>query len=500
MYPIFLAVRYARNRIATYLAMLSVTLSVTSFVVVMGVMAGFRREVEQIIQKTAAPIVVSTISVHGIYDSERIAAETRKLPGIRGASPYTQAVSRVTCPRRGCFVDGPLVRGIKLEQELKAGLLNEYLYRDIPAQDHSRAIRVQKPLTELLETIFPGSSPENSAETRPAELLSFKIPKDLPAIKPTDDQEPQPAAFPLNANKNPHEFVIWPERKTVKPSGRDSSKAVNAPRGIIVGVKLAEKLGVKRGDQLDVAVRDPIENGSVRERSFRIIGFYSTRTDWLDGQVIIDLDAARDLLGISGSNGISVWPEKVNTIISLLPQIAKIAGGYEVRSWRETRPEIIEQLEMQDLVMLIILLVFLILCGAFIMAILVVMVTEKTRDIGTIRALGASRMGIVWTFVCQGLALGFAGTVAGLALGMFLAGNINPILVMVDNATASTSFPTNFSLISTGLFGMDSMPVYYSPFHLLAMIVTSLGISLGASLFPAFRAALLNPVEALRHD
>lgn len=150
--------------------------------------------------------------------------------------------------------------------------------------------------------------------------------------------------------------------------------------------------------------------------------------------------------------------------------------------------------------MMIILLIFLVLCGAFIMAILWVLVAEKTRDIGTVRALGAGRLGVTGTFVSQGMAIGVLGAALGLGLGWLLAENVNQVVAFLDGLLVELGCGRVFGSISRGLFEMEELPVHYDPVHLTSMAVTTVVISFLASLLPAWRAARLDPVEALRHE
>jgi lipoprotein-releasing system permease protein len=171
-----------------------------------------------------------------------------------------------------------------------------------------------------------------------------------------------------------------------------------------------------------------------------------------------------------------------------------------VRTWKETRPDDFAMLEMQDRVMMIILLVLFVLDGAFIMAILWVLVSDKTRDIGTVRALGAGRFGVVATFVLQGLAIGVLGTAVGMAGGLALAEHVNAAAEALDQGLRWVGLAPQFQGISRGLFGMHHLPVFYDPVHMVSIVLTTMAMSILASLAPAWRAARLDPVEALRHD
>jgi len=175
-------------------------------------------------------------------------------------------------------------------------------------------------------------------------------------------------------------------------------------------------------------------------------------------------------------------------------------GRTEIRTWRESRPEIFGTLDMQNQVMMIVLLVFFGMTGAFIMAILWVLVTEKTRDIGTVRALGAGRLGVVATFASQGLGIAVFGEGLGLGLGYLLSENVNATVRHLDALLLKLGCGEIFGSISRSLFDMDELPVHYEARYLVAMAAVTAAVSLLASILPALRAAWLDPVEALRRE
>jgi lipoprotein-releasing system permease protein len=207
------------------------------------------------------------------------------------------------------------------------------------------------------------------------------------------------------------------------------------------------------------------------------------------------------------ATGISIWVEDLHGLERVAPEARQVVSeaaplrrNIQVRTWKETRPDDFAMLEMQDRVMMIILLVLFALDGAFIMAILWVLVSDKTRDIGTVRALGAGRFGVMTTFVLQGLAIGVLGTVLGMAGGLALAEHVNGVTGALDQALGYCGVAPLFKSISANLFGMNRLQVFYDPVHMVSIVATIIAVSVLASLAPAWRAARLDPVEALRHD
>jgi lipoprotein-releasing system permease protein len=503
LYPIFLALRYARSRVVTYLALLTVAISVASFVVVMGVLGGFRHRVEKIIQETGAPLEIYCGAVYGIFQPDRIARRVMTVNGVRGASPYVQTMALIRTDR---FRTLGVVQGIDLKRELEYGRLGEYLYADLPVENVGEISKVAPPPP-------PASRPN-------AKPITFTVPPHL-TRREISREKLEPWENP-SRNVQKGTVPIWFKKKPgVRPPGGDADdddggliprapkprgKAVK-PRtflkGVIVGAKRARKLGLYPGDELIMTVQDPHDDDRARVRKFYVIGFYKSDTDWLNDIIFIDRHSAEDLTGQALATGISIWLNDNRQMFEIRKRVRLVfkEDRYTtVRTWKESRPQVFGMMDMQDQVMMIILLVFFVMTGAFIMAILWVLVAEKTRDIGTLRALGAGRLGIVITFVTQGLAISILGVAAGLGLGHLLAANVNEVIALLDSALVEMNLGEVFGSISRKLFDMERLPVHYDPLHLWVMTGITVAVSFLASVIPALRAARLHPVEALRHE
>jgi lipoprotein-releasing system permease protein len=503
LYPIFLALRYARTRVVTYLALLTVAVSVASFVVVMGILGGFRHRVEKIIQETGAPLEIHCGATYGVFDPEGVARRLGRIPGVKGASPYIQSGTLI---RTDNFRALGFFRGIDLKRELKYGRLREYLLARLPVEDVGKEMRGVPP-------------PPRSAT--PAPPVSFKAPRHMrrhevnkkilePWLDPTRSEpgevpvwfrEKKPGRRPAPpGDEEDEEEGLIPRTQPMRPA---VPPGVRPPQGVIVGAKRARNLGLRVGDEVIMAVLDPHKDTLARTRSFWVIGFYKSDTDWLNDIILIDRQAAEDLTGRKEASGISIWldePDQVLTVRERVRRAFQEDRYTKVRTWRESQPGIFNMMNMQDRVMLIILMIFFVMTGAFVMAILWVLVAEKTRDIGTIRALGAGRTGVVFTFVSQGLAISAIGVGAGLGLGHLLAANVNEVIAALDGLLLWAGLGEIFGSVSRSLFEMERLPVHYDPLHLWVMTGITVAVSFLASLAPALRAAWLDPVEALRRE
>jgi ABC-type lipoprotein release transport system permease subunit len=504
LYPIFLALRYARSRAVTYLALLTVAVSVASFVVVMGVLGGFRHKVEKIIQETGAPLEIYCGATYGIWRADHWANRVATVKGVRGTSPYIQTMTLI---RTEGFRTLGVVKGIDLDRELRYGRLGEYLHANLPVKHVGKLKAVPPP-----RNAAPGPPPTD-----------FDVPKRL-RKREVDKKTLQPWEDPSRKGHKGTVPVWFRKKKSggrspdgeedaedddegllprPTPGGKPVVKAKPLKLGVIVGAKRARHLGLRPGDEMIMAVQDPDNDKLARVRSFWVIGFYKSDTDWLNEIILIDRRAAEDLTGEQQATGISIWLHDARQMYSIQQAVREVYredAHTKVRTWRESQPQIFGMMDMHAQVMMIILLIFFVMTGAFIMAILWVLVTEKTRDIGTVRALGAGRMGVVITFVSQGLAISLLGVALGMGLGYLMSAYVNSIVQAVDGLMLKAGLGEVFGSISRELFDMEKLPVHHNWKHQGVMAGITVAVSFMASLLPALRAAILDPVEALRHE
>ena len=164
-----------------------------------------------------------------------------------------------------------------------------------------------------------------------------------------------------------------------------------------------------------------------------------------------------------------------------------------VSTWRDKQVHLLRAVEVERYIQVIIMTLMVVIAGFSIMAILWLMVKEKTRDIGILMSLGATRGGIIRIFLLNGLMIGVTGAALGLAAGWTVSANLNTIEDWIDRALGWRVFPPD-------IYYLDRLPHIESPLLFIAMALVAVAVSLVASLWPAFRASRLDPVEALRYE
>ena len=121
------------------------------------------------------------------------------------------------------------------------------------------------------------------------------------------------------------------------------------------------------------------------------------------------------------------------------------------------------------------------------------LVKDKGRDIAILRTMGASRGSVMRIFFITGAAIGTIGTIAGTILGIIIALNVEPIRQFVSRLTGSPIFPTD-------IYHLSQLPAKLEPAEVMSIILMALFLSFLATIYPAWRAAKLDPVEALRYE
>ena len=264
---------------------------------------------------------------------------------------------------------------------------------------------------------------------------------------------------------------------------------------VIVGEWVAQDLTLTIGDSISILVPTVAPNGTPTPqlREFTVAGVFSAGTpDYDSALVLSDLDSIRPLA--AGNEGLRVLFDDSLAAPALAAQLRKVLPtSLEVIDWTQDHTSYFRAISIEKRMMAIILMLVVAVAAFSIVAMLVMVVTDKRTDIAILRTLGASPRRIVGVFMSQGLVIGWVGVTLGVIFGVILAFNADPVMRFLENTFG-------FQMWDSDVYYVTSLPSevrwpMVATIALGAFLLTGL-----ATIYPALRASQIEPAEALRYD
>ncbi len=235
---------------------------------------------------------------------------------------------------------------------------------------------------------------------------------------------------------------------------------------------------------------------SSNSQDFKVVGIFHSGMYEYDLELIfIALEEAQKLYGMSGAvHGFSVEVQKIKKVFNIKQSLQNILpDNMRVKTWLEVNQNLFRALVTEKWVMFWILLLIVLVAVFNIASTLIMIVMEKTKDIGVLKALGMDKMQVIMLFIYQGLVIGILGTMLGYILGVLLTWNLNAISNFVAHWTGFELFPKD-------IYYLDKIPTDFDWFESSMVAVCSLILCFLASLYPAYQATRLEPIQALRYE
>jgi lipoprotein-releasing system permease protein len=470
MYKLLLCWRYLLTRYLALACIISVMLGVATLIVVNSVMAGFSAKLRDRLHGLISDVLVESPYYEGFNDPNGKMATIRNDSFLRDKIAAMTATMDIFAMLQFEYNGETLTRvvhviGIDPETRAEVGGFSEYLVnqRDI-----------HKPTFQLGE----------EARVR----FQLNNPPQLRLVP-----QPQPPAL------------------GEKPPPDPPPEEIFVPNGIIVGYALAhyrpkgthadeeekDRTLLYPGDDVTIVTVSGARLSPITSR-FTVVDYLKTAMSEYDGNyVFVPLDYLQHLRTMEDrATAIQIRLKDykdAQAVVDYLRLQYFPTESYLVSTWEQKQGPLLGAISIERGLLNILLFLIIAVAGFGILAIFTMIVAEKTRDIGILKALGASSGGIMHIFLGYGLLLGLIGALLGTGIGLELTWHINDIEKALSHYTGADIFPRD-------IYYFDRIPVDVQLWPIVIVNAGALLIAVLFSVFPALRAALLHPVRALRYE
>jgi len=262
-------------------------------------------------------------------------------------------------------------------------------------------------------------------------------------------------------------------------------------RGIVLGAELARKLGLLVGD--DVTVVAPVFKVTAagtmpKVATFKVVGIFEAGMYEYDANfAYVSLDTAQTLFEVPNVvNGMSVRVKNLEQANAIAADLQKGGEDYWVRDYMSLNRNLATALKIEKFMMFIILILIVTVAAFNIASAMIMVVMEKKKDIGILKAIGASRKSLMRIFMLEGSLIGVLGTLLGLAGGLLTCLILKLYPLQIPGGGS--------------VYYIEKLPVATQTADVLVIVACALSVCLISTLYPAWQAARLDPVEAIRYE
>jgi lipoprotein-releasing system permease protein len=269
--------------------------------------------------------------------------------------------------------------------------------------------------------------------------------------------------------------------------------------GAAIGARVAEHLGLRIGDKITILVPRGAQTPfgvTPRYKSYPVVAIFELGMYKFDDTfVFLPLPEVQAFFNLDGQvNVIEAYVDNPDQMDEMRERIEPALQRPMIMvDWRQRDQTFFEALTVEGEVMFAILTLIVLVAALNIISGMIMLVQDKARDIAVLRTMGATRGAVMRIFLITGATIGVGGTIVGVALGLIVARNIEAIRQGLNWLFKANLFPAEAYFLS-------HLPSRIEPSNVIAVVIMTLILSLAATLYPSWRAARLDPVEALRYE
>jgi lipoprotein-releasing system permease protein len=512
MYKLLLSWRYLRTRFIALASIISVTLGVATLIIVNSVMAGFTNEMYVRLHGILADVILEAHSQDGFPDPHWHIDEIRKVVGsdLEGITTAVHVPAMVSITLRGQYI----TRQVNLVGVDEATYAEVSDFRQYLLHPENR----EKVSFLLREGGYGSAGHDMPPSGWKYRRMRVEYQRELEKFQ----REQQPAAAPAADDLAGGIPAPPSEPGAVKAGaeaerGRVFDEMTEQRTGIVLGIAIGsvrqrntrgevqDFFLCRPGDDVIVAFASAGSPPKVLNDKFTVVDFYESKMSEYDsGFAFVPLRKLQELRGMidpmTGMEAVTTIQLKLKPGADLTAVRDKLRARfpqeefpYRIQTWKDMQGPLLAAVQMETTLLNILLFLIIAVAGFGILATFYMIVVEKTKDIGVLKALGASSRGVMGIFLGYGLSLGAVGSGVGMVLGLLFVAYINRIAEFIELVTGQEVFdPT--------VYYFQKIPTIVHPQTVVGVVIGSMIIAVLASVLPALRAARLHPVEALRYE
>jgi len=274
---------------------------------------------------------------------------------------------------------------------------------------------------------------------------------------------------------------------------------VTGSRNVAIGTRMAARFGLRVGDRITLVSpqSDVTPFGSApRQKAYRVAALFQVGISEFDASFIqMPLEQAQIYFKTgTGVSQIEVRVEKPDVVERYRSGVSEAAGDdVRVYDWKQINGTLVGALQVERTMMFIIVGLIILVAALNIVSGLVMLVKDKTRDIAILRSMGATQGAVLRVFLISGSVIGIIGTSVGVTLGLLLSANIDAVRQGIQALTGANLFPAE-------IYFLNELTAQVNNGEVVSVVIFALSVSILAPLYPAYRAARTDPVEALRYE